>query len=128
MDEPTAALNPTETEALFAVIHDLKAQGVTILYVSHRLEEIFRLADTVTVLRDGKHIRTAPLAQVTVDSLIADMIGRTLDTVFPPRNPQIGEPILTIENLTAAGAFEQVSFTLHSGEVLGLTGVGGSGH
>ncbi|MCC7449934.1 MAG: sugar ABC transporter ATP-binding protein, partial [Anaerolineae bacterium] len=128
MDEPTAALNPAETEALFAVINDLKAQGVTILYVSHRLEEIFRLADTVTVLRDGKHIRTAPLNQVTVDSLIADMIGRNLDTVFPPRNQQIGDPILIVENLTAEGAFEQVSFTLHSGEVLGLTGVGGSGH
>ncbi|MCC7446513.1 MAG: sugar ABC transporter ATP-binding protein [Anaerolineae bacterium] len=128
MDEPTAALNPAETEALFAVINDLKAQGVTILYVSHRLEEIFRLADTVTVLRDGKHIRTAPLNQVTVDSLIADMIGRNLDTVCPLRNHQIGEPILTVENLSAEGAFEQVSFTLHSGEVLGLTGVGGSGH
>lgn len=128
MDEPTAALNRDETNALFEVIRELKAQGVTILYVSHRLEEVFQLADAVTVLRDGKHIRTAPLAAVTPDSLIADMIGRSLTTVFPPRNTKIGEPVLEVSDLSAPPAFEGVSFALHAGEVLGLTGVGGSGH
>jgi ribose transport system ATP-binding protein len=128
MDEPTAALNREETAALFDVIRDLKAQGVTIIYVSHRLEEIFQLADSVTVLRDGKHIRTGLLASVTPDSLIKDMIGRSLDAVFPPRNERIGAPVLEAAKLTAEDAFEEVSFTLHAGEVLGLTGVGGSGH
>ncbi len=127
MDEPTAALNREETDALFAVIRSLKAQGVTIIYVSHRLEEVFQLADSVTILRDGRHIRTAPLSAVTPDSLIADMIGRSLDTVFPPRNPTIGAPVFEARNLSSRDAFEDVSFTLHAGEVLGLTGVGGSG-
>ncbi|HVO41001.1 MAG TPA: sugar ABC transporter ATP-binding protein [Aggregatilineales bacterium] len=128
MDEPTAALNRDETSALFDVIRDLKAHGVTILYVSHRLEEVFQLADSVTVLRDGKHIRTAALSEVTPDSLITDMIGRRLETVFPPRSQAIGAAVFTAEAVSAQGTFEDVSFTLHAGEVVGLTGVGGSGH
>jgi len=82
----------------------------------------------VTVLRDGHHIRTGPIADMTPDSLIKDMIGRSLETVFPPRNAAIGLPVLEAVGLTAHDAFEDVSFTLHAGEVLGLTGVGGSGH
>src|SRR5690606_15683141 len=113
MDEPTAALNQQEVDALFDVIAILKARGATILYVSHRLEEIFQLADTVTVLRDGKHVRTAPIGEVTADLLITDMIGRRLETVFPARNPAPGAPLLHVEGLTAAdGAFTDVSFAL----------------
>ncbi len=85
MDEPTSALNQAEAEALFEVIRVLKARGVTILYVSHRLDEIFRLADAVTVLRDGSHISTRPIGEVTRKSLVEDMIGRKLSSVFPER-------------------------------------------
>ena len=128
MDEPTSALNQQEVDALFAVIGILKAQGVTVLYVSHRLEEIFQLADAVTVLRDGAHIRTAPIADVTPDALITDMIGRRLEAAFPARHPAAGEVVLRAEGLTAAdGAFADVSFALRAGEVLAVTGLGGSG-
>ncbi len=127
MDEPTAALNSAESEALFQIIATLKREGVTIVYVSHRLHEIFRLADAVTVLRDGRHIRTAPIGEVTTDSLIADMIGRKLEGVFPPRNRNLGEEVLAADHLSATKAFDDVSFGLRSGEVLAITGLTGSG-
>jgi ABC-type sugar transport system ATPase subunit len=126
MDEPTAALNRQEVNALFEVIAVLKARGATILYVSHRLEEIFQLADEVTVLRDGAHIRTAPISEVTADSLITDMIGRRLDAVFPERNTSPGEEVLSVNGLSTS-VFTNVSFSLRAGEVLAITGVGGSG-
>ncbi len=127
MDEPTAALNSAESEALFEIIAALKAKGVTILYVSHRLQEIFRLADAVSVLRDGRHIRTAPIGEVTPDALIADMIGRKLEGVFPPRNRDRGEVVLSVARLASPGAFENVTFELRAGEVLAITGLTGSG-
>ena len=127
MDEPTAALNSAEAEALFAIISTLKARGVTVLYVSHRLNEIFRLADAVTVLRDGRHIRTSPISQVTPDSLITDMIGRQLEGVFPPRTQTLGDRVLSAGRLSATGMFEDVSFDLRAGEVLAVTGLTGSG-
>ncbi len=127
MDEPTAALNRTEVDALFANVATLKAQGVTIIYVSHRLEEIFQLADTVTVLRDGKHISTHPIGEVTTDSLIKDMIGRELTGVFPERSATIGEPLLIVKGLNVPDLLEDVSLTLHRGEVLAVTGLAGSG-
>jgi ABC-type sugar transport system ATPase subunit len=127
MDEPTAALNSTEVEVLFNVLTVLKARGVTMLYVSHRLDEIFRIADTVTVLRDGRHVRTTPLNAITPDDLIADMLGRPLLNAFPPRQQQIGEVVLSAEHLSSARAFEDVSFQLRAGEVLAITGLAGSG-
>ena len=127
MDEPTSALNSAEVEALFATIGALKAHGVTILYVSHRLHEIFRLADAVTVLRDGRHIRTAPIRDATPDTLIADMIGRKLEGVFPPRRRDLGQVVLSVDRLCAERAFEEISFDLHVGEVLAITGLTGSG-
>lgn len=127
MDEPTAALNHSESEALFTLIDQLKAQGVTILYVSHRLSEIFRLCDTVTVLRDGAHISTRPIADVTPDSLIEDMIGRPLSNLYPPRSQPSDEALLDVRGLTAHGHFADVSFTLHKGEVLAIAGLPGSG-
>ncbi len=127
MDEPTAALNSAESEALFDIIGALKPQGVTILYVSHRLQEIFRLAGAVTVLRDGQHIHTAPIHEVTADSLIADMIGRKLEGVFPARNRQLGDEALAADHICATKAFDDVSFSLRSGEVLAITGLSGSG-
>lgn len=127
MDEPTAALNPEEQEALFKVIEALKARGLTVLYVTHRLEEVFRLADRVTVLRDGRCVSTTPINQTSRDRLISDMIGREWGGAFPPRNPSLGPPVLTVVGLSAPGAFRGVSFTLRAGEVLGVTGLAGSG-
>jgi ABC-type sugar transport system ATPase subunit len=127
MDEPTAALNSAEVEALFKVMQLLKARGVTVIYVSHRLGEIFQIADVVTVLRDGQHIRTIPLSKTTPDELIADMLGRPLPSVFPPRHTQLGEVVLSVEHASAAWAFEDVSFQLRAGEVLAITGLAGSG-
>jgi ABC-type sugar transport system ATPase subunit len=127
MDEPTAALNPEEQEALFKVIEALKVRGLTILYVTHRLEEVFRLADRVTVLRDGRCVSSAPVSQISADKLISDMIGRQWAGAFPPRNPNLGPPVLTVTRLSAKGAFHNVSFTLRAGEVLGVTGLAGSG-
>ncbi len=127
MDEPTAALNDQETHTLFEIIRDLKASGVTILYVSHRLKEIFMLADSVTVLRDGKHIQTLPVAQLTTDSLIGSMLGRKIEGVFPQKNRNLGEEILRIERLSSGSTFCEVSFSVRRGEVLGITGLAGSG-
>jgi ribose transport system ATP-binding protein len=127
MDEPTAALNDAETTALFKIIKGLKEQGVTIIYVSHRLKEIFRLADNVTVLRDGKHVYTAPIADVTPESLISYMIGRKVTDAFPEKNKVLGEDILRIEHLTSERVFEDVTFSIRRGEVVGITGLAGSG-
>jgi ribose transport system ATP-binding protein len=127
MDEPTSALNQTEVEALFARIRILKEQGVTLLYVSHRLEEIFQLADEVTVLRDGSHISTHPISEVTRDSLIEDMIGRKLEGIFPPRNPPQEQEALRVEGLSVYRLVNNVSFRLSAGEVLGIAGLPGSG-
>jgi ribose transport system ATP-binding protein len=127
MDEPTAALNQTEAEALFQNVQRLRDDGVTIIYVSHRLDEIFRLADAVTVLRDGKHISTNAIEAVTRESLIEDMIGRRLENVFPERVDKRGGPVLHAEGLSAGRLLKDVTFTLRRGEVLAVAGLSGSG-
>jgi ABC-type sugar transport system ATPase subunit len=127
MDEPTSALNQHEVEALFNVIAALKAEGVTILYVSHRLDEIFQLADAVTVLRDGGHISTKPISAVTRDSLVEDMIGRKLNGVFPERSQPGTSDVLRVEGLSVHRLLHDVSFSLRAGEVLGVAGLSGSG-
>ncbi len=127
MDEPTAALNQAEAEALFDNIRRLQAGGVTILYVSHRLDEIFELADYVTVLRDGEHVSTLPMGVVTRDSLIEGMIGRKLSGAFPERSRQRGQEVLRLEGISSGAALIDVSFSLHRGEVLGVAGLSGSG-
>jgi ABC-type sugar transport system ATPase subunit len=127
MDEPTAALNGAEVAALFGVLTALKARGITLLYVSHRLDEIFQIADVVTVLRDGQHVRTVPLSATTPDELITDMLGRSLTGVFPPKQQQPGNVVLSVERLSSERAFADVSFQLHAGEVLALAGLAGSG-
>ncbi len=127
MDEPTSALSAREAEALFRVIGDLKAAGVAILYVSHRMEEIFRLADTVTVLRDGRRVGTRPAAGLDPAGLIAMMVGRDLDLSAkrPPAEP--GEAALEVRGLAKAGRFADVSFAVRRGEILGLAGLLGAG-
>ncbi|MHC1783243.1 MAG: sugar ABC transporter ATP-binding protein [Anaerolineaceae bacterium] len=127
MDEPTAALNDTETAALFRIIKNLKEQGVTIIYVSHRLKEVFQMADKVTVLRDGKHVITATISEVNPESLISYMIGRKVTEAFPRKNESIGSDVLRFQHLSSRSTFQDVSFSLHRGEVIGITGLAGSG-
>jgi rhamnose transport system ATP-binding protein len=128
MDEPTASLSSRETTHLFAVIRELRARGVGIVYVSHRLEELYELADRVTVLRDGKLVACCPLAEVDRAGLIRLMVGRELSSVFPERHGERGEPVLEAHRLACrASGLRDASLTLHAGEILGLAGLVGSG-
>lgn len=129
MDEPTAALSGREVDALFAIVRDLKAQGIGIVYVSHRLDEIFQLCDTATVMRDGQWIATKPVSEWTRPKLIESMVGRALSAEFPPRDPEqkIGEARLVVKNLTRGKFVQDVSFELRRGEILGLSGLVGAG-
>jgi rhamnose transport system ATP-binding protein len=127
MDEPTAALSARETEQLFRIISDLRERGVAVLFVSHRLEEVFELSDTVTVLRDGGHVITASTAELDTAALIRHMVGRELTELFPKEEAQIGAPVLEVRGLAREGVFRDVSFSLRRGEILGLAGLVGAG-
>jgi len=128
MDEPTSSLTPTEVAQLFEVIRRLTGLGIAVLYVSHKLDEIFEIADTVTVLRDGAHVSTKPKADHTEDSLIHDMIGRTIDALYPrTRGHQPGRVMLSVENVESAKGPQGVSFTARAGEVVGFFGLMGAG-
>jgi len=127
MDEPSATLTDRELDRLFAIIRDLKARGVTVLYISHRLEEVFAIADRVTVLRDGAWIATRPVGELDRRELIRMMVGRELEEEFPPRRAAIGGELLRVEGLCAGERLRDASFTLHRGEVLGLAGLVGAG-
>ncbi|MGB8265668.1 MAG: sugar ABC transporter ATP-binding protein [Candidatus Velthaea sp.] len=129
MDEPTAALTDRETHALFALIGTLKAQGVSFVYISHRLEELPRIADRITVLRDGRAIETRPLAQMPQDDLIRLMVGRPLDAHFPdlPPVPAEAPVMLDVRDLHAATHVNGVSFAVRAGEIVGLAGLVGAG-
>ncbi len=127
-DEPTSSLSQYEAEHLFALIRRLRSQGVTIVYVSHRMEEIFQLCDTITVLRDGRHVDTRPAAGLTEDTLVALMIGRSIEAYYPQHlDTAAGAECLRVENLTLPGHFRNVSFRLHAGEVVGFAGLVGAG-
>jgi len=127
MDEPTAALTSQEVEHLFAIIRDLKARGIGVIYISHRLEEVFEVADRVMVLRDGAHVRTRDVADVTRDLLIELMVGRSLEAEFPSRTPQLGPERLRVERLCRGKAVRDVSFSVRAGEILGFAGLVGAG-
>lgn len=126
MDEPTSSLDSTETGHLFDVIRDLKSKGVAIIYISHRMEEIFEICDTVSVFRNGTYVDSRPLEGVTRDELISMMVGRDVKSVFPKVDCRIGETVFKAEGLTGKG-FHDVSFEVHAGEILGLSGLVGSG-
>lgn len=126
MDEPTDALTDKETEALFAVIEELKAQNCGIVYISHRLPEIFDICDDVTVLRDGCFIAEQPIAALTEATLIESMVGRKLEDQYPHIDQARGEPLMVVDQLSGAGV-ELASFTLHKGEILGVSGLMGAG-
>lgn len=126
MDEPTAPLSLTEVESLFAIIRRAKAQGTCVLYVSHRLDEIFAICDRVTVLRDGRHVMTCPIGDIDRAGLIAAMVGRTLSNTYPARTASLGAIALELRDLAGNGN-APVSLTLHKGEILGLAGLVGAG-
>jgi ribose transport system ATP-binding protein len=127
MDEPTTALTDVETQKLFEVIRKLKSEGIAIIYISHRLDEIFDICDDVTVLRDGKYIGSTKVSDVTKDGLISMMVGRKLEEQFPYRKSEPGNVILKVENLNWKNKVRNVSFEVKSGEILGVSGLMGSG-
>ena len=127
MDEPSAALTVQEVERLFEVIADLKAQGISIVYVSHRMEEIFRISDRITVMRDGETVGTRRAKDFTRESLIEMMVGRKLENEFPKQAARIGEKHLEVTGLRRGEKVKDVSFFVRRGEILGLTGLVGAG-
>ncbi|GMU24517.1 MAG: ribose import ATP-binding protein RbsA [Phycisphaerae bacterium] len=127
-DEPTSSLASAEAERLFELIDRLKARGATLIYVSHRLEEIKRLCDRISVLRDGQHIETADVADMSIDTIVQRMIGRPVEQYFPDHlAAEPGEERLRVEGLSSPGKFENISFTVRAGEVVGLAGLVGAG-
>jgi len=128
MDEPTAALSAAETGRLFDVIAALRAQGAAVLFISHRLEEVFTICDVVTVMRDGSHVLTSPLAGLTAADLVRAMVGRELaERPSEAGAAKPGEPVLAVERLTREGVFTDISFTVRAGEIVALAGLVGSG-
>jgi rhamnose transport system ATP-binding protein len=127
MDEPTSSLTLNEVDDLFRIARHLREEGTAIVFISHRLEELFELADRVTVLRDGAYVDTRPMTGVTRDELIRLMVGRTITNLFPKQEVQAGEVVLKVENLARSGVFQDVSFELHKGEILGMAGLIGAG-
>lgn len=127
MDEPTSAITDNEVDSLFRMIEDMKKRGTGIIYISHKMDEIFRICDEITVLRDGRYVNTWLASDVDNDTLVKNMVGRELKSQFPKTEVPIGEPILEVSHLTRKGQYEDISFELHRGEILGFVGLVGSG-
>lgn len=127
MDEPTAALNSQEIARLFRVIDQIRREGKGIIYISHRLEEVFEIGDRITVLRDGRCVGTVPAKGTETDTLIQMMVGRKLEAMYPWERREQGEPILSIEGFTREGVFHDIDLKVHQNEILGLAGLVGSG-
>jgi rhamnose transport system ATP-binding protein len=126
LDEPTASLSTHEVERLFTIVRRTKERGVGVLFVSHRLDEVFALCDRATVFRDGRHVVTAPTAELTTASLVRHMVGRKV-SLFPKEASALGGPLLEVRGLSDATGFRDVSFTVRAGEILGLAGLVGAG-
>ena len=127
MDEPTSALTEREVEHLFRIVRDLKAQGKGIVYITHKMDELYQIADEVSIFRDGKYIGTHACADISRDEIIKLMVGREITQMFPKEDVPIGEVVLSAKNLSVKGIFQDVSFDVHAGEILGLAGLVGSG-
>src|SRR5690625_2566467 len=127
MDEPTAALTDREIDSLFEVIHSLRERGVSIIYVSHRMEEIFKICDRITVLRDGQYIGTENIKETSFDEIVRMMVGRELGERFPTRNAAIGDIVFEVKNLKLDGIFNDINFHVKAGEILGIAGLMGAG-
>ena len=127
MDEPTSAITDKEVKVLFQKIADLKARGASIIYISHKMDEIFQIADEITVFRDGKSIITKDAADLTVDQVVEYMVGRKIENQYPKEQIPIGDEILSVEGLTQPGIFENVNFHVNAGEIVGFAGLMGAG-
>ncbi|SOE97356.1 monosaccharide ABC transporter ATP-binding protein, CUT2 family [Burkholderia sp. D7] len=127
MDEPTSAISDTEVAMLFNQIRDLKSHGVSIVYISHKMDEIFQIADDITIIRDGQYVDSGPASSYDEGKLISLMVGRTISSIFPKAEAEIGQTVLEVRNATRDGAFKDVSFHVRKGEILGLAGLIGAG-
>jgi len=127
MDEPTSSLSDKEVTQLFKLIRNLKKEGISIIYISHRLEEIFEIADRVMVLRDGKKISEMKISDANLPKIIRDMVGRDIKTIFPERGNSFGDVILEAKGLTKKGEFYDINFSIRSGEIVGIAGLIGAG-
>src|SRR3712207_7048901 len=127
MDEPTAALSGPEVERLFGVVRTLREHGAAVLFISHRLEEVFDLCDTVTVMRDGAVVHDARIADMTPDEMVKRMVGRELSALFPKQQADVGAPVLRVHRLTREGVFFDISFDVRAGEIVALAGLVGAG-
>ena len=127
MDEPTSALTLAETENLFEIIRTLKAQGVAVIFITHRLEEIFAVSDRVTVLRDGRHIATQDLKELDQSTIVSMMVGRELTTLFPKVEAELGDVVLEVRGLNRDGVLEDINLQVRKGEIVGLSGLVGAG-
>lgn len=127
MDEPTSALTDSETRKLFKVIQSLKSRGITVIYISHRMEEIFEICDSYTIMRDGRFISSGDIKDVSTDKIIEDLVGRPLTQVFPEKNNKIGEVVLEARDISNGKEVKGVSFNLREGEILGFAGLVGAG-
>lgn len=127
MDEPTAALTERETDRLFEVMKKLKNKGVSIIYISHRMEEVFANCDTITVMRDGQTISSRPTEETNMDQIVRDMVGRVMSEYYPARTNVPGDEIFRVEGFTQPGVFRDISFNLRKGEILGVAGLMGAG-
>jgi len=127
MDEPTAALSGVEVDRLFAVVRALRDEGAAIMFISHRFEEITALCERVTIMRDGRHVATELVADLSVDDMIRRMVGRDLSALFPKQDAEVGEVVLQVEGLGRAGVFRDISFQVRAGEIVALAGLVGSG-
>ena len=126
MDEPTSSISNQEVDRLFAKIDELRAKGITILYISHKLDEIFRIADNITIIRDGAVIETKPATEYDNDTIITKMVGRPLENVYPEIHTNPGEEYFKVEGLTNS-YFQDVSFSVRKGEIIGFAGLVGAG-
>lgn len=127
MDEPTSAISDREVEKLFEIIRDVKQKGISIIYISHKMDEIFRIADEFTVLRDGTYVGTQPIRGADIRQMISMMVGRQLTELFPERSPEFGPEMLSVRGLAKRGVFENISFDVRKGEIVGIAGLMGSG-
>ena len=127
LDEPTAVMTSKEVEQLFKLLNDLRGKGVSIIYISHRLDEVLEICDRVTILKDGRNVTTVTASEVDKNQLVSHMIGRDLSTFFPARESEIGEVVFSAENIRAGKAVQDISFNVREGEILGLSGLVGAG-
>ncbi|HEY1222768.1 MAG TPA: sugar ABC transporter ATP-binding protein [Acidimicrobiales bacterium] len=127
MDEPTAALSPEEVRRLFTVVANLRQRGVAILFISHRLEEVYEICQRVTIMRDGSFVRTDLIGDIKIEEIVRSMVGRDLSTLFPKSAIEAGAEVLRVERLTREGTFYDISFSVNAGEIVALSGLVGSG-